>query len=207
MPCNKLSYQFLILAMGCTFSIGIIASSFHYIQRSIIAKLSLGLLALIVAISAILFTHLAMIPISKLHTLKSALVHYIFNFFLYNFGKFLWKKSEYKVGNAGKVQNEILKRFISDNKETAFGKDHNFHEISNYDDFIERVPLVSYNYYQPYINRISRGESDILTMDKVVRLNVSSGTTGDCKMIPCTNSAIKLFLRFASSFRSSFIFQ
>lgn len=86
--------------------------------------------------------------------------------------------------NPEKTQRDLLANFIKRSENTAFGKDHKFSEIKNYNDFAKNVPIREYNDFIPYINRMTKGESDILFPGKPVLYNTSSGTTGKPKLIP-----------------------
>ena len=66
-----------------------------------------------------------------------------------------WKKT------AVKDQNRIRESLINKAKNTAFGKDHHFDQITNYNDFKKAVPTRDYEGLRTYIDRVTKGESDI----------------------------------------------
>jgi hypothetical protein len=79
-----------------------------------------------------------------------------------------------------------LKNIINLNKNTKFGKVHNFEEIKNYENFKKKIPISEYSYFKNYINRIlENGDFKELTnLKSVNRFARSSGTTGEAKYIP-----------------------
>jgi len=80
------------------------------------------------------------------------------------------------------------------NQNTAFGKRYGFSAISSVRDFQESVPILSYEDYLPYIERIADGEEGVLTEEKVLLFEPSSGSTSATKLIPYTKSLQEEFL-------------
>jgi hypothetical protein len=84
------------------------------------------------------------------------------------------------------VQRRRLHAYLRHNARTAFGRAHNFDSIRGYEDFSRRVPLMDYEDFEPWIERIRRGETNVLTREPVTRLVPTSGSTGARKLIPFT---------------------
>jgi hypothetical protein len=84
------------------------------------------------------------------------------------------------------AQRRKLRALITRNANTAFGKAHGFDEIRGYKDFTRRVPLSDYSAFEPWIDRIRRGEKNVLTREPVTHLVPTSGSTGARKLIPFT---------------------
>jgi hypothetical protein len=84
------------------------------------------------------------------------------------------------------VQSALLRNLLGCNGDCAYGRAHHFREICNYDEFVRRVPLVDYDDIEPWIERIRRGETRVLTNDPVTHLIPTSGSTGARKLIPFT---------------------
>ncbi len=75
---------------------------------------------------------------------------------------------------------------------SEFGKKYDFKTIKDYNTFRERVPIHSYEEMYPYIERLMRGEQQILWPTEVKWFAKSSGTTGArSKFIPMTNEALE----------------
>ena len=84
-------------------------------------------------------------------------------------------------------QRKLLLELLARNKNTAYGREHDFTHIHSIEDYQARVPLNNYETLRPYIERIMRGELNILTVDKPILFGVTSGTTGKPKHIPVTD--------------------
>lgn len=56
--------------------------------------------------------------------------------------------------------------------------------VRDYKTFADEWPISSYRDYQPYINRIKKGESDVLWPGRTNLFAVSAGTTGKGKHLP-----------------------
>lgn len=75
-------------------------------------------------------------------------------------------------------------------RDTAFGLDHDFAGIRSYEDFKARVPIVDYEAFRPYADRIRDGESNISWVGKPKYFAKTSGTTSGVKFIPLTKQSI-----------------
>lgn len=90
------------------------------------------------------------------------------------------------------VQSDVLYRLISDGKNTEYGKKHNFSGIKAYEQYQEQVPYVTYEELFPYIERIMKGEQNILWPSTISWFAKSSGTTNDrSKFIPVSQEALE----------------
>ena len=97
-----------------------------------------------------------------------------------------WHRYGRALEHPDQTQRKILARLIARNTASAYGRAHGFQEISSYNQFRERVPIVSYEDLEPWITRIMHGEPAILTQEPVTRLVPTSGSTGGRKLIPFT---------------------
>jgi hypothetical protein len=97
------------------------------------------------------------------------------------------------------VQVNVLADLISAHKDTAFGHDHGFARVSNYEDFRSAVPIQTYHSLQPYIHRVLHGQTEALLPpgENVEMFSMTSGTTGMPKHIPVTR-------RFAHAMKEGF---
>jgi hypothetical protein len=90
------------------------------------------------------------------------------------------------------VQDEILKKLLQSARGTEFGKKYDFDSITNYEQFAERVPIASYEDMFPYIERLMRGEQNILWPSEIKWFSKSSGTTNArSKFIPVSTEALQ----------------
>lgn len=89
------------------------------------------------------------------------------------------------------VQNECLRQLLSSAKDTEWGKLHNYKAIQNEAQFKAAVPLQEYDSLKPYIDRIRRGEQNILWNTDIKWFAKSSGTTNDkSKFIPVSKESL-----------------
>ncbi|WP_287418981.1 GH3 auxin-responsive promoter family protein [Candidatus Brachybacter algidus] len=93
------------------------------------------------------------------------------------------------ISNASHIQQELLMKYIGQNTNSAFGIDHDFRWIDSYEQFCEKVPIIEdYSMLDSYIDRIKLGENNILTKEKVLFMETTSGTSAASKFIPYTSS-------------------
>jgi hypothetical protein len=101
----------------------------------------------------------------------------------------------YKLAGANvvKVQKKILFDTLRKNAGSAFGQKHNFANINTIKEWQESVPLSSYEDYEEYVEQIKKGQEKILTEDKIILLEPTSGSSGSNKLIPYTDDLQKQF--------------
>ncbi len=99
--------------------------------------------------------------------------------------------------NLRQVQRDALLKRIALNRDSSFGRDHNFASISSVENFRARIPITSYEYYEPYIERMKAGQTDALlgAGQKLVMFAMTSGTHAARKFIPITEEFVKEFRR------------
>ena len=77
------------------------------------------------------------------------------------------------------VQNKYLLDLLQRGRDTALGKDLNFAELSSVEKFQQSIPITTYSFYEPYIERMKNGETvNVMSPDPVMFFATSSGTTG-----------------------------
>ena len=106
-----------------------------------------------------------------------------------DFGGFLGLAEHVKLGiyakNAVKVQEHIVKKLMRDNKNTVYGKAHNFKDVHSVADYQAKVPLSRYKDYEKYIDRmVETGERNLITRYRIHRYAESSGSIGKPKLVP-----------------------
>ncbi|MFN0728763.1 GH3 auxin-responsive promoter family protein [Polaribacter gochangensis] len=98
-----------------------------------------------------------------------------------------------------KTQEKVFKKLISSAKNTAFGKDHDFSSIKNYEDFKNRVKVQDYEGLRAYVDRIVAGEKDVLWKGKPIYFAKTSGTTSGAKYIPITKESMPTHIKAAKN--------
>ncbi|GAA6615912.1 GH3 auxin-responsive promoter family protein [Scytonema sp. NUACC26] len=91
-----------------------------------------------------------------------------------------------KTRQVDAVQEQFLYKLLQAHKDTELGRKYGLKDIKTIDQFQQRVPILPYSGYEVYVDRIAKGEKNVLTPDPVVYLNTTSGSTGNQKLIPVT---------------------
>lgn len=89
----------------------------------------------------------------------------------------------------GPVQRRIYRRLIKKNRDTTFLTRHYQEKNTPHGS----LPLSDWSNYQDLIENIMRGDKGVLTREKVLLLEPTSGTTSSTKFVPYTKSLQKEF--------------
>lgn len=101
------------------------------------------------------------------------------------------KQINFMMHNPKEVQDKVLANLISKAKHTEFGKKYKFEHIKNSKQFSEEVPVVDYDGFKHYIQRIMHGEQNITWPTKINWFAKSSGTVADkSKFIPVSHESL-----------------
>lgn len=94
------------------------------------------------------------------------------------------------------VQSDLLRRILAYQANTAFGKDHHFADVRSIADLRKLVPVRGYDYVEPYMKRVLKGETSALLADKKIHMfAMTSGTTATRKYIPVTDQYLADYKR------------
>lgn len=93
------------------------------------------------------------------------------------------------------TQTALLFGMLHANRDTEFGRRHQFASIKTTGDYQERIPLAPYDDLANDIVRIAAGESNVLTRAPVTLLEPTSGSSGGEKLIPYTKELQRQFQR------------
>jgi hypothetical protein len=113
------------------------------------------------------------------------------------FAQRIYKKTQAWANSPVETQKAIFLNLIQDAKQTQFGKDHNFEQINTYEDFANRVPIRDYEALRPYVDRVVKGEENILWKGKPLYFAKTSGTTSGAKYIPLTKESMPFHIEAA----------
>ncbi len=90
------------------------------------------------------------------------------------------------------VQQELFKKLMTSARNTEWGLQYDYKSIGSPEKFRERVPLNDYDSLKPYIERLRKGEQNILWNSEIKLFAKSSGTTSDkSKYIPVSQEALE----------------
>ncbi|HWE36694.1 MAG TPA: GH3 auxin-responsive promoter family protein [Isosphaeraceae bacterium] len=98
-----------------------------------------------------------------------------------------------QTARADVAQRDRLLQLVARHADSAFGRDHHFHEIRSPADFRKRVPIRGYEGHEPYIDRVRNGEVSALfgPGTEVLMFALTSGTTARPKTIPVTRETVR----------------
>lgn len=106
------------------------------------------------------------------------------------FARFIAVKTNKWSSRPQETQLKVLKKLIRKGASTAFGKDHGFVDIQNYEEFKSRIPIRDYEGLKHYIERVKDGEENVLWPGKPLYFCKTSGTTSGTKYIPVSRESI-----------------
>lgn len=107
------------------------------------------------------------------------------------------KKTKAWSSNSVTTQNKVFQELIRQAKNTQFGKDHHFDQIQTPSDFAQQVPVRDYEQLKPYVDRVVKGEENVLWKGKPLYFAKTSGTTSGAKYIPLTKESMPYHIEAA----------
>jgi hypothetical protein len=118
-------------------------------------------------------------------------------FFAKIFAKKIYNKTQSWASNPIETQRKVFEDLMYQAKQTVFGIDHHFDQIKNHEDFIKNVPVRDYEELKPYVERVVKGEENILWKGKPLYFAKTSGTTSGAKYIPLTKESMPFHIEAA----------
>ncbi len=118
-------------------------------------------------------------------------------FFAKKFAKKIYDKTQKWANNPVETQERVFKDLIQQAKDTQFGQDHNFSEIKSFSDFAKNVPIRDYEGLKPYVEKVKKGEENVLWKGKPIYFAKTSGTTSGAKYIPLTKESMPFHIQAA----------
>ncbi|MDR0224550.1 MAG: GH3 auxin-responsive promoter family protein [Myroides odoratus] len=113
------------------------------------------------------------------------------------FASIIHKKTQKWLKNPVETQAKVLADLVEQAKHTAFGQDHNFTAITDAKMFAQQVPVRDYEGLKPYVDRVVKGEEDVLWKGKPLYFAKTSGTTSGAKYIPLTKESMPYHIEAA----------
>ena len=90
------------------------------------------------------------------------------------------------------VQQEWFRRLIQAARDTEWGIKYDYRSIVKPSQFRQRVPVSEYANLKPYIDRLRKGEQNLLWPQEIIWFAKSSGTTSDkSKYIPVSEDSLE----------------
>jgi hypothetical protein len=100
------------------------------------------------------------------------------------------KKTQAWSLNPVATQHKVFQELIRQAKDTQFGKDHHFDQIQSPADFAQQVPIRDYEGLKNYVDKVVKGEENVLWKGKPLYFAKTSGTTSGAKYIPLTKESM-----------------
>jgi GH3 auxin-responsive promoter len=96
------------------------------------------------------------------------------------------RRFERAASDPSGMQHGKLMSIAERNQSTEYGKEHGFSSVKSLKDWQNAVPIVTYEDLRERVERMTRGEKNVLTAEAPVMFAKTSGTTGQAKYIPVT---------------------
>jgi len=106
---------------------------------------------------------------------------------------------------AGEIQKRLLGKLLNQAHATAFARDHGLSPETTYEQFRNAVPVRDYEALRPYVDRVVKGEADVLWPGRPLYLAKTSGTTSGTKYIPLTRECMPYHVQGAQDAFSLYI--
>ena len=123
------------------------------------------------------------------------------------FAKSIHKKTQKWAQNPIVTQQKVFNDLIRQAENTQFGKDHNFVQIKTFKDFANQVPTRDYEALKPYVDKVVKGEENILWKGKPIYFAKTSGTTSGAKYIPLTKESMPFHIEAARNAILNYIYE
>lgn len=121
------------------------------------------------------------------------------------FASIINKKTQKWASNPVATQEKVFRNLIRQAKTTQFGTDHHFDTIKTFADFAQHVPIRDYEELRPYVDRVVKGEENVLWKGKPLYFAKTSGTTSGAKYIPLTAASMPFHIQAARNAILSYI--
>lgn len=121
------------------------------------------------------------------------------------FAQYIHNKVQAWATKPVQTQEKVFRDLIAQAQHTQFGKDHDFANIKTFQDFAAKVPIRDYEQLRPYVDRVVKGEEDILWKGKPIYFAKTSGTTSGAKYIPLTKESMPYHIEAARNAILSYI--
>lgn len=94
-----------------------------------------------------------------------------------------------------RLQKDWLLNCLAKNRDSEYGRTHQFNEIASVTYYQKEVPVVDYEDLHPHIEDIANGQADVLFAGKAVAFERTSGSTSAQKLIPYSAESLQDFRR------------
>ncbi|RCH56099.1 hypothetical protein DJ568_04970 [Mucilaginibacter hurinus] len=123
------------------------------------------------------------------------------------FAAYVNRQLNHQRKNAVALQQKTFLQIVTRAQNTDFGRAHNFSGIKTYQDFKNQVPIRDYEELRPYIERVTKGEENVMWPGKPAYLTKTSGTTSGVKYIPISKESMPEHIKAARNALLSYIYE
>ena len=109
------------------------------------------------------------------------------------------KQTETFKQNAAEDQEKLLISLVKTAEKTLFGREHQFENIKTVADFRKNVGIADYEDLKPYIEKVKKGQRNILWTETPLYFAKTSGTTSGSKYIPISKEGMPYQIAAAQS--------
>jgi hypothetical protein len=121
------------------------------------------------------------------------------------FAKRIHAKTQKWANNPVETQQKVFEALTKEAAQTKFGKDHDFSSIKTFSDFAQKVPIRDYEGLKHYVDKVVKGEENVLWKGKPLYFAKTSGTTSGAKYIPLTKESMPFHIQAARNAILSYI--
>lgn len=107
--------------------------------------------------------------------------------------RYRYRSLRHALQHPQQYQQRILQYLLDNGRATHWGREHGYAHIRDHRDYAQRVPIHTYEAFYPYVERVLKGEPNLLWPGTAQWFAKSSGTTNDIsKFIPVPPVSLKL---------------
>jgi hypothetical protein len=118
-------------------------------------------------------------------------------FFAKLFARSIYRKTQLWATKPIATQQRVFQYLIRQAGNTQFGIDHHFDQIKTVEDFAKNVPVRDYEGLKSYVDKVVKGEENVLWKGKPLYFAKTSGTTSGAKYIPLTKESMPFHIEAA----------
>lgn len=108
----------------------------------------------------------------------------------------VWNAFKEETKDAMNINKNLLLKILDDNKDTEYGKKYGFSDIHSIEDYQKKVPVITYDNIAESLERMMKGEKNVLTAYHFDHFNETSGTVGTPKVVPLTDEQSSVYLKY-----------
>jgi hypothetical protein len=113
------------------------------------------------------------------------------------FARNIYRKTQLWATKPIETQQRVFEDLIRQAGKTQFGVDHHFDQIKTFEDFTKNVPIRDYEGLKSYVDKVVKGEENVLWKGKPLYFAKTSGTTSGAKYIPLTKESMPFHIEAA----------